>query len=155
MSRLLTHELLPSFYCATAKSDSCSHYFVRMHIEPADRNSNGLTSILNKTVLLCERKRHTARCVSSTPSSVLSQGGTPSLDRGYPVPGWGYPVLGWGGTPSLDRGYPIHGQGTPCPDLTGVPPPRRPDLAEVPPTPGCEQTENITFPILRMRAVMI
>ena len=41
----------------------------------------------NKTVLLRERKRHTARCVSSTSSVVLSQGGgggTPSL-------------VGWGG----------------------------------------------------------
>ena len=36
----------------------------------------------------------------------------------------------------------------PCPDLTGVPPLSRPDLAAVSPTPGCEQTENITFPIL-------
>ena len=48
-----------------------------------------------------------------------------------PIPGGGggYPIPRLGGTPCQDRGYPGNS-----------PPPR------------CEQTENITFPILRMRA---
>ena len=46
---------------------------------------------INKKVLPRERKRHTTRCVSSTPSAVLSRGG-----GGVP-----HPWLG-GGTPSLD-----------------------------------------------------
>ena len=80
----------------------------------------------NKIVLLRKRKRHTTRRVESTPCVVLS--------RGVPVPGGGYPVLGYppvltwlGGTPSQD----------------GVPSAR------------CEDTGNITFPILPMRVVMI
>ena len=57
--------------------------------------------IVNETVLLRERKRHTDHSLSSTPYAVLSQrvplmGGT----LGRHPPGWG----------------------TPCPDLAGVPP---------------------------------
>ena len=50
----------------------------------------------NKTVLLCERRRHTTRRVASNRSAVLSpEGGTPSS------PCWEYPILSWlGVTPS-------------------------------------------------------
>ena len=78
----------------------------------------------NKKVLLRKRKRHSARCVSSTPSAVLSRGGggypisgqrgTPSLDWGYPLSGWGggYPSLDVGSTPSLAGGTLSLGQGS-------------------------------------------
>ena len=81
----------------------------------------------NKKVLLRERKRHTDRCVSSTPSAVLSRKGTPSPARGYPIPGWEEGVLpSWGTSPSWPGWgvpHPWTG-GYPCPDLgpvTGVP----------------------------------
>ena len=65
-----------------------------------------------KKVLLRERKRHTARPISSTPSAVLSRvGGTPSLV--------GYPTSGWGGYTIARWGYPISGWGTIF--LDGVP----------------------------------
>ena len=51
-------------------------------------------------------------------------------------PGGGVPHPWTGGTPSMAGGYPISGRGTP------------------PPTGVDSQTENITFPILRMRAVL-
>ena len=81
----------------------------------------------NKKVLLCDRKKHTALCVASTPV-VLAGGDTP-------IPGWvvpyprtgGYPILGW---------YPPFGTGQ------GTPP--HLDLAGVPPPPP--RTETITFP---------
>ena len=69
----------------------------------------------NKKVFLRERKRHTDRSVSRTPSVVLYRG------RGYPCrgEGGGSPSL-WGGgyptsgTPSdLAKGYPIPAEGTP------------------------------------------
>ena len=66
----------------------------------------------NKKVLLRERKRHTARCVASTPYVVLT---------GYPPSR----VPPWQGTPPA--GYPP-GQGTP--------PPKVPPLARVPPGQG-------------------
>ena len=92
----------------------------------------------SKKVLLCEHKRHTVCRVSSTPSAVLSRG-VPHLWSGR------YPSLNKGGTPSLDREVlqPWLGYFPFWPE-TGVPPP-----------PGCGETENITFPILRMRAVKI
>ena len=40
----------------------------------------------NKKVLLCEHKRHTARCVTSTRYAVLV-GGTPTWEGGTPLPG--------------------------------------------------------------------
>ena len=71
--------------------------------------------ILNfhKKVLLRKCKRHTARCVASTPSAALSWGGTPSL-AGVPP------------CPDLARGYPIPGQGTPPPSGPGWGPPPPP-----------------------------
>ena len=72
----------------------------------------------HKKVLLRERKRHTIRCVASTPYVVLT---------GYPPPPSGYPP---------QPGYPP-GQGTPPPqlDLAGYPP--RAGPGRVPPPPGC------------------
>ena len=82
---------------------------------------------VNKKVLLCERKRHTACRVASARYADPSGGGTPSqvwggtlsqVQGGYPIPGlgglphprsWGYPIPGLGG-------YPI-------PDPWGTPPP--------------------------------
>ena len=99
------------------------------------------TPILYKKVLLRERKRRTDHHVASTPSVVLTGGGTlgtPHLNLdlagGYPIPGggtWGYPPSGPGwGTPLSKAGW-----GTPLPIWTwpGYP-------------PRCGQTENITFP---------
>ena len=80
-----------------------------------------------------------------------SQGGTPSLDRGTPCPrldgvppskaGWGYPLSSDGGTPpsKAGQGYP------PIQGWMGVSSRVWTD----------KQSETITFPILRMRAVMM
>ena len=88
----------------------------------------------NKKVLLRERKRHTARCVLSTPSVVLP---------GYPpscCPTWVPPHPDLGGVPYLGTpwaGYPPW-QGTPW---AGYPPGRIPppklDLAGYHPPPRC------------------
>ena len=122
-----------------------------------DRNKSGLmmcrcccekikTSkfLLDKKVLLRERKRHTDRSVSSTPYAVLSRGGEggylpwgtlPVLTwpRGYLPYGIPSPILTW---PQGRYSLPLAKVGTPCLELAGVPPPR----------PQCGQTENITFP---------
>ena len=102
--------------------------------------------IINKKVLLRERKRHTARRVTSTPSAVLTRGGTPSQVQiqtgGTPsqvqvqTVGYPHPLDGGYPHPALDVGYPLPGQGrylhpaldggdvgTPHP-MMGVPPPR-------------------------------
>ena len=50
----------------------------------------------NKKVLLCERNRHTARRVSSTPSAVLTWAVPPS------GPGWGTPIWTWLRYPSQE-----------------------------------------------------
>ena len=65
--------------------------------------------LINKKVRLRERKRHTNRGVSSTPSVVL-------MGRGYPGPPLSGP--GWGEVPIPDRGYP----GTPPSGPGWVPP---------------------------------
>ena len=92
--------------------------------------------MVNKTVLLRERKRHTDRSVSSTPSAVLYQG------RGYPIPAGGVPppqvpLLSWPGRvyPIPAGGYPIPARGPhlgypPPQTLPGYPPP---NLAGYPP----------------------
>ena len=115
----------------------------------------------NKKVLLRERKRHTARRVSS---ARYAGGGTPSQVQGVPRPrsggvpcprfqgvshprSGGYPVPGLGGYPIPgSRGYPIpglgeypipglDGGGVPHPDLVrGVPPPARPGMGYPPAT---------------------
>ena len=74
----------------------------------------------HKKVLLRERKRHTDRGVSSTPS--VTRGGVPpSPDRGIPLAGWGTP------SPSGP------GWGTPLPIWT---------WPGYPPTPLCRQTDR-------------
>ena len=89
----------------------------------------------NKKVLLCERKRHTARRVESAHYVALCNGGTPSqvLGGGTPSQVGGYPISGQGGYPISGRG------GTPISGLGGVPrvppPPLRPDLGWGTPTP--------------------
>ena len=64
----------------------------------------------DKKVLLRERKRHTDRGVSSTPSVVLYRGSTPSLPGGTPIQPWRgvpHPALNWPGVPPpTSRGYP-------------------------------------------------
>ena len=84
----------------------------------------------------------------------------PDLVRGYPPPsrpgmGYPHPDLRWGTPTHTWERVPPHQDlrwGTPHPDLGwGTPPPT--DLGCGTPPPKCEQTENITFPILRMRAV--
>ena len=57
----------------------------------------------NKKVLLCERKRHTARHIAITRYADLS----PDRQEGYPIHSW----IGWGTSSSLD------GYGHPHPDL--------------------------------------
>ena len=124
-------------------------------------------------VLQRERKRHTDRCLSSTPCAVLTwpgKGISSTPGRGIP------PVLNWlvggGGAGYTKLEYPhsdLAEMGSPHPDLAGwgpqlghphpdlagwggvvgVPPrwdPSHLDLAWVPPPPRCGQTENITFP---------
>ena len=111
--------------------------------------------MLNKKVLLRERKRHTSCCVASTPYVVLTgypphpdlagggtlnrypPAGNPPLGTplaGYPLPG--YPCQGtplWQGTPPA--GYPSGRvppwQGTP---LAGYPPWQGTPLAGYPPS---------------------
>ena len=94
---------------------------------------------INKKVLLRERKRYTARHISSIPSAVLSQegGGTPPLDRRVPHPWPGYPLSwpGWG-TP-LSGVLPGPGQGNPPPRL---------DLAMYPPPPGVNRLKTLPSP---------
>ena len=147
-------------------SDEIFIWLIR-HSVNGPKLSSSVNIILNKKVLLCERKRHTACHVASTPYVVLP---------GYPPPGRVPPGQG---TPQA--GYPP-GQGTPLAGYppagsprAGYPPTRVPswlDLAGYLPQlphgilgnvakhygiwvpPRCEQTENITFPILRMRAVI-
>ena len=84
------------------------------------------TNIVNKTVLLRERKRHTDRGVTSTGGG--GGGGTPaegSTPAGrVPQPG-GYPsrgVLQPGGTPARVPPHLDLGWGTPHLELDGVPP---------------------------------
>ena len=89
--------------------------------------------VSNKTVLLRERKRHTACCMWQAHDSVILGGGVPTLVGGVPTlvggvptleggtysrwgglptlggggtyPRWGVPTLGWGGTYPRCRGY--------------------------------------------------
>ena len=129
------------------------------------------THMNNKKVLLHERKRHTARRVVSTPSVVLTGYPPPGRVPPHPDLAGGYPtwVSPTGYPPSrvppsrvpLWAGYPPAGY-PPWLDLAGYPPRCLPhgilgNVAKhygiwVP--PRCWQTENITFPILRMRAVI-
>ena len=127
--------------------------------------------MIHKKVLLRECKRYTVHHVASARSAVLS-GGYPILTwpggvlQSCTLPGLGYlPSWDWGTSPCQDRGTPS-GQDwdTPPPQKgpgkesgTGAPPVDRVlwDVGKYyamgyPPFPPCEQTENITFPILRM-----
>ena len=136
-SNLTTKTYLPSFIIVVF--NSCV-----VHTNCLNLNNN-------KKVLLRERKRHTDRGVSSTPSvtrggvvplpPARSEGGT--QDGVLPRPG----LPGGGGTqggvpPWTWPGYPLS-------DLAGVPP--RLDLAGVPPPPPgvdrqTDTCQNITFP---------
>ena len=119
---------------------------------------------LNKKVFLRERKRHTDRSVSSTPS-VTRDGVLPLPRQGIPpagVPPWqGYPPArsdggGWVPPGQAQRGVPEVGyprQGYP-------PPPAGPSWGTPLPGPGqsipprCGQTDtcqNITFPSYYVR----
>ena len=120
--------------------------------------------MVNKKVLLHERKRHTACCIASA-RYVTGRGGYPIPGPGgYPVPGpggvhhprsqGGTPSQVQGGTPSqVQGGTPSQVWGVPHPDLVrgypiltwlggtpswpgqGVPQSPRPDLGWVPPPP--------------------
>ena len=112
-----------------------------------------------------DARGHTAHRIASAHSAVLSGGG------GYPSPWLG--LAGTGVLPSAKTRYPSSGTGTrgtslhdwdwgiphlglgypPPPTRTGVPPWER--IWGTPPPYGGEQTENITFLILRMRVVII
>ena len=117
----------------------CSEIKNKMQIIP-------LNTYLNKTVLLHERKRHTAHHVVSTPS-VLSWG-YPILAVGYPIPGQG---VSSNGVPfSWDWGTPRKVPGTshwgtarkdmvPVKVLWG-------DGAGAPLPPVVNTCENSTFP---------
>ena len=102
-----------------------------------------VTTTLNqnhKKVLLRERKRHTARRVSSTPPAVLSGGGAPYPWLGgggvpHPWPGYSHPDLAGEGTPSLAGVLPcpnLPGGGGASSLAAGIPPPHL-DPARVPP----------------------
>ena len=125
------------------------HEAARVKRDNNIREANKLTN--NKKVPLCDRKRHTACCVVSTHSAVLAGaggGGTPVLSRlGGVIPVRPWPGGSWLAVPgylsSWDLGTPTWDWGTSCLGLGKG--------------PGCERTgicENITFPILRMRAVI-
>ena len=99
----------------------------------------------------------------STCCPVLGGGGG---GGGLPLPGeYPRPELGggWEGTPSLPGYPPIRigwgtphtvrpGRGTPLQGWLGTPPPNW-TWSGYPHPPRCGQTENITFPILRLRSV--
>ena len=75
--------------------------------QPCDDYCNLVTVEYDKKVLPHERKRHTDRSVSSTPSAALS-------GRGYlPWPGGTYlgvpPIWTWPGVPTLAGGIPTFG----------------------------------------------
>ena len=108
----------------------------------------GVNTRNNKKVLLHERKRHTARRVGSTCCAGLVGGG-----GGTPC---------WGGYPHQLDGVPPTWEGVPPVSWTGYlpvswmgyPPPPQSAGQDTPPQVWTDtQTENITFPILRMRAV--
>ena len=113
----------------------------------------------NKSVLLRERKRHTARRVASAPSVALSPDGGGEEGRVPPSSADGrylYPVpLGGGVPPSIpDGGYlhPVMTGGTPsCPDGVGTPssldrgglvPPSSPNWEGVPPSSPDRGTQS-------------
>ena len=123
-------------------------------------------------LLAGNRTRHKTRCIASTHSAVLSRGrvlqsqlgGTPVLSYliGYHSTFLSrrYPHLDWSTSPGRTRVSPHLGLGYP---LAGTRLPHGKDLVPktlertwewVTPTCG-GQTENITFPILRMRAAII
>ena len=84
---------------------------VRNAWQPAPVSFVIRVTFYKKKVLLRERKRHSTRCIASTPSAVLSWGrGTPSLAGGYPILAWwGYPIPSQG-VPYL--GLPLSREGT-------------------------------------------
>ena len=105
------HDILPHLHiCSTRRvcASFCQHFSIQ---NPWNK------SIINKKVLVHERKRHTDRGVSSTPYVVLPGGGGCWGGGGGPARGWmGYPsVQDW-------MGYPP----PPNVDLAGVPPPSGP-----------------------------
>ena len=132
---------------------------------------------INKKVLLREHKRHTICRVASARYAALSNGGGglphpvlaggvpyPVLVRGVPpsIPGMGTPPVSWMGYPSAwtwDGVPPISWMGYPLPG-SGIGYPDHPDLGQGTTPPPVKvwtdkQTENSTFPILRMRVVII
>ena len=73
---------------------------------------------MNKTVLLCDRKRRTARRSARSPVLCLLAGGGGGYPSrlGTPVPARGYSSPSWGGTPlSAEGGTPVPARGTPVP----------------------------------------
>ena len=105
----------------------------------------------NKKVLLRERKRHTDRGVSSTPSVILYEVGypppQPGLTEGVP-PHWGTPP-----------GQVLGGVTRPPPglDLAGVPPPPPgPGWGTPPPPPGVDRhvSKHYLPIVLRTRSVI-
>ena len=113
---------------------------------PLVRNSLLHYNIINKKVLLRERKRHTARRVVTTHSVVLSW-----LTPPPPPPAGPDPPLGW------TEDWPPPGWTCPPPASWTWPPPRL-DWGLTPPpggqTEGQTRVKTLPSPILRMRAVM-
>ena len=87
--------------------------------------------LYDKKVLLRERKRHTDRGVSSTPS--VTRGGVPPW-QGYPLARSDGGYLRWG-TPRPGGVPPPAGPGWGTPHWTWLGYPPQSDLAGVPPTP--------------------
>ena len=129
-------------------------------------------TLMNKKVLLRERKRHTARHVASTPYVVLSWL-TPPPPAGWPPSGWTWPPRQLDLTPPTSWTWPTPpgptGPDPPIPKPAGPDPPPQLDLtppllagpdppppaesAECPP-PVDRQTDtcqNITFPSYSVR----
>ena len=106
-------------------TDDTSQFRVSVII---DGQSLTQKNMMNKKVLLRERKRHTDRGVSSTPSVILYEEGYPpprsGLTGGGEYPRWGTPVRINPPQPGLTGGYPRWGTPRhgvpPQPGLTGV-----------------------------------
>ena len=129
----------------------------------------------NKKVLLRERKRHTTRKrVQDADPPRLDLPPPGQLDLKPPPVGWltwppppswldlTPPSADWPDPPLPAGPDPPQLSGWPAPPLAGwtwPPLPAGPDPPPLagpdPPPPRCGQSENITFPILRMRAVKI
>ena len=112
------------------------------------RNNPHLVSqkqLLNKKVLLRERKRHTAHPVASARYAALSNGW---------MGGGGYPIQSWWGVSPSRPGQGVGTPGTPPPPTIQTWPPHPQTWDRVPPFPASvDRLKILPSLILRMRVV--